>query len=108
MEPTLVENGEEAIEAVWTGKRDAVFLVIQMPVMNGLGASRRINAMVESRPRMIVALTANAFKEDKEAALAAGMDDYVAKPITLARLQELLSETFAGDDSIPTPPPNST
>jgi PAS domain S-box-containing protein len=107
IEPTLVENGREAVEAVRTRKWDVVFLDIQMPIMDGLEASRRINAMGESRPRLIVALTANAFKEDKEAALSAGMDNYLAKPITLARLQELLSEAFTGDDPIPTPPPHA-
>ena len=107
IEPTLVENGREAVEAVRSRKWDVVFLDIQMPVMDGLEASRRINAMGESRPRLIVALTANAFKEDKEAALSAGMDNYLAKPITLARLQELLSEAFTGDNSISTPPPHA-
>lgn len=104
IEPTLVENGQQAIDAVQNSKWDVLFLDIQMPVLDGLEASRRINAMGESRPRLIVALTANAFKEDKEAALAAGMDNYLAKPITLARLQELLSEAFAGDDPISAPP----
>ena len=107
IEPALVENGEQAVEAVRTAKWDVLFLDIQMPVMDGLEASRRINAMGDSRPRLVVALTANAFKEDKEAALAAGMDNYLAKPITLARLQELLSEAFAGDDPVSSPPPLS-
>jgi len=64
---------------------------VQMPEMDGLEASRRIiqEFDVERRPRLI-ALTANVFKADRDACLAAGMDGFLAKPIDLAQLREVL------------------
>jgi CheY-like chemotaxis protein len=64
---------------------------VQMPEMDGLDASRRICAQwpEESRPR-IIAMTANAMIEDREACFAAGMDDYVAKPVRPEELAEAL------------------
>jgi CheY-like chemotaxis protein len=64
---------------------------VQMPELDGLDASRQICGRwpPESRPR-IIAMTANALPEDREACLEAGMDDYVAKPIRLAELAEAL------------------
>lgn len=90
IEADLVENGEQAVAAVVAGQYDIVLLDVQMPVMDGLEASRRIRSLVGLTQPAIVALTANAFKEDRDAANAAGMDYYLPKPITLARLREML------------------
>ena len=70
---------------------DVVLMDVQMPEMDGLEASRRITAKwnVDARPR-IVAMTANAMQGDREACLAAGMDDYVTKPIRVEALVESL------------------
>jgi CheY-like chemotaxis protein len=63
---------------------------VQMPEMDGLEASRRINARwKDDRPR-IVAMTANAMQGDREMCMAAGMDDYITKPIRVERLVEAL------------------
>jgi CheY-like chemotaxis protein len=71
-----------------------------MPVMDGLEATRRIRAAQGSGPRLpIVALTANALRGDREMCLAAGMDDYLAKPFTGAALRDTLSRWVPGSRS---------
>jgi CheY-like chemotaxis protein len=78
----LASNGIEAIECIERQTYDVVLMDVQMPEMDGLEASRRITARWKphERPR-IVAMTANAMQGDREACIAAGMDDYVTKPI---------------------------
>ncbi len=87
----LAANGIEAIEGIERQTYDLVLMDVQMPEMDGLEASRRITSRwsVESRPR-IVAMTANAMQGDREACLAAGMDDYVTKPIRVDQLIDAL------------------
>ena len=77
----VASNGLEALERS-SGSYDVVLMDVQMPELDGLDASRRICERwpAEVRPR-IIAMTANAMPEDREACFAAGMDDYVAKPI---------------------------
>ncbi len=83
----VATNGLEAIEALERQTYDVVLMDVQMPELDGLDATRRIceGWPEESRPH-IVAMTANALPEDREACFAAGMNDYVAKPI---RAEEL-------------------
>jgi CheY-like chemotaxis protein/HPt (histidine-containing phosphotransfer) domain-containing protein len=87
----VVSNGLEAIEAIEQRRYDVVLMDVQMPELDGLDASRRICARwpAGERPR-IVAMTANALPEDREACFEAGMDDYVAKPIRPDALAEAL------------------
>ncbi len=89
----LAGNGIEAIESVERQPYDVVLMDVQMPEMDGLEASRRITAKwsVGERPR-IVAMTANAMQGDREECLAAGMDDYLAKPIRVEELVEALQQ----------------
>ena len=84
-------NGIEAIESVERQTYDIVLMDVQMPEMDGLEAARRINRRWPDgkRPR-IVAMTANAMQGDREACLAAGMDDYMTKPIRVEALVEAL------------------
>jgi signal transduction histidine kinase/DNA-binding response OmpR family regulator len=91
----LASNGIEAIESIERQTYDVVLMDVQMPEMDGLEASRRITAKWKpnERPR-IVAMTANAMQGDREACIAAGMDDYVTKPIRVeALVQALLHAT---------------
>ena len=89
-------NGIEAIEALERQTYDVVLMDVQMPEMDGLEASRRITARWRpgERPR-IVAMTANAMQGDREACLAAGMDDYLTKPIRVEELVQALQQTQA-------------
>jgi PAS domain S-box-containing protein len=88
----VASNGLEALEALERESYDVVLMDVQMPEMDGLDASRRICERWpdESRPR-IIAMTANAMIEDREACFAAGMDDYVAKPVRPEELADALT-----------------
>jgi len=92
----LASNGVEAIECIERQTYDVVLMDVQMPEMDGLEASRRITARWQpnERPR-IVAMTANAMQGDREECLAAGMDDYVTKPIRVDALVEALDQVKA-------------
>jgi CheY-like chemotaxis protein len=94
-----VVNGAEAVEAAGRGAFDLVLMDVQMPEMDGLEASRQITSRWEppQRPR-IIAMTANAMQGDREMCLAAGMDDYLTKPIRVERLVEVLNEARARKD----------
>jgi two-component system sensor histidine kinase/response regulator len=84
-----VGNGREAVDAQARENYDLIFMDVQMPVMDGYEASSEIRRH-EIRTRRhvpIVAMTANALNEDRDACLAAGMDDYVSKPVSLASLR---------------------
>jgi CheY-like chemotaxis protein len=88
----VVSNGVEAIDAIERQRYDVVLMDVQMPELDGLDATRRICErwpIAERRPR-IVAMTANAMQDDREACFAAGMDDYVAKPIRIGALADAL------------------
>ena len=89
----LASNGEEVLGAVQRQAYDVVLMDVAMPEMDGLEATRRLRALegVKGRP-WVVALTANAMQGDRELCLAAGMDDYIRKPIKLAELAAALRQ----------------
>ena len=88
-------NGREAVEAVARETFDLIFMDVQMPEMDGFEATRRIREMAEPNGRhtRIVAMTAHAMAGDRERCLAAGMDDYVSKPL---RKEDLLRALDGG------------
>ena len=83
-------DGQQAIEALERNDFDVVLMDVQMPELDGLEATRRIRARWPDRRLQIVAMTANAMAGDREACLAAGMDDYISKPIRPAELTAAL------------------
>jgi CheY-like chemotaxis protein len=89
--PDVASNGLETLAALSRQHYDLVLMDVEMPEMDGLEAARRIVCGFDPsrRPRMI-AVTANAFKEDQKRCLDAGMDDYLAKPLDVAHLQDAL------------------
>src|SRR5207248_9884741 len=89
----VVANGLEVLEALQRQRYDVILMDVQMPEMDGLEASRIIhkNWPAEQCPR-IVAMTANAMQGDREECLAAGMHDYLTKPIQVTALQEALEQ----------------
>ena len=102
-------NGALAFQAVQDEHFDLILMDCQMPRMDGFEATRRIRAWEQVQsgraPLRIVALTANALAGDREACLAAGMDDYLAKPVTRAKLAALLERHLGADQQHSQPGP---
>jgi signal transduction histidine kinase/CheY-like chemotaxis protein/ligand-binding sensor domain-containing protein/HPt (histidine-containing phosphotransfer) domain-containing protein len=90
-EADVAADGEETLDALRRQRYDVILMDVQMPGMDGLEAARRIQDEwpAEERPR-IIAVTANALQEDRETCLAAGMDDYLSKPVLLEDLRAAL------------------
>ena len=92
-EADLANDGLEAVQTLKDQPYDLVFMDVQMPGLSGLEATEQIRQIIPTQEQpIIVALTANAMKGDKEAFIAAGMDDYLSKPLRLERLDELLKK----------------
>ena len=83
-------NGREAVEKVKAERPDMVLMDIQMPIMDGLEATRLIRAEMADLP--IIALTANAFDNDRQRALDAGCNDFISKPVNAALCLEVIAK----------------
>ena len=89
-------DGKEAVEACRKRKYDLILMDCQMPLMDGYEAAGKIKAEGGPNARAaIVAMTANAFEDDREKCLAAGMDDYISKPVTIKVLEGILKKWVA-------------
>ncbi|TIC84050.1 ATP-binding protein [Nocardioides sp. GY 10127] len=88
--PTIVANGQEAVDAVAENAFDIILMDVQMPVMDGVRAVRLVRDLDPTPRPWVVALTANALSGDRERFMAAGMDDYVSKPMTIDSLAAAL------------------
>jgi len=119
VEVATANNGLEAIERFQEGHFDLILMDIQMPLLDGLEATRRIRALPGGQSVIIIALTANAFTEDRERCLAAGMNDFLAKPVNPEAIFAILTKYIsrpgstsaradaspAGKDTPPVPAP---
>jgi PAS domain S-box-containing protein len=94
-EVTIVENGEQAVELALTGQFDIVLMDMQMPVMDGIEATRTLRA--KGYCGAIIALTANAMREDRDACIEAGCDGFLTKPINRDLFGEMLVKHLRHD-----------
>lgn len=94
MDCHIVENGQEAVDVLQKDDYDLVFMDCWMPVLDGFGATKKIREidLAKRRHTPIVAMTANAMETDRQECLAAGMDDYISKPVTRTVLQSMLDK----------------
>jgi CheY-like chemotaxis protein len=89
----IASNGLEAVESIERQTYDVILMDVQMPEMDGLEATRQIIAKWPQKHPRIIGLTANALEGDREQCLAAGMDDYISKPIRVEELVEALERS---------------
>jgi signal transduction histidine kinase/CheY-like chemotaxis protein/HPt (histidine-containing phosphotransfer) domain-containing protein len=92
----IAGNGQEGVDAARAERFDCVLMDVQMPVMDGLAATRLIRAEPSLEDLPVLAMTANARAEDRARCLEAGMDDFMTKPIAPATLQATLATWVAG------------
>ncbi len=107
----IAENGEQAVQMALANEYDMIFMDVQMPVVNGFDATRRIREQEAGRRTPITAMTAYAMEGDKERCLEAGMDDFLSKPIKLDQVERVLSRFCPMDHAAlqnnETPDPNT-
>lgn len=104
----IVSNGVEAVNAASQLPYELILMDVLMPEMDGLDATRQIRARLpkERQPR-IIAMTANALSGDRERCLAAGMDDYISKPVQLDELAKAIHRQRIHDDDLPADVPQA-
>jgi len=100
---TIVDNGVAAVAAAATGDYDVVLMDVQMPMMSGLDATAEIRAheLATGAHLCIIAMTAHVMQGDRDRCLAAGMDDYLPKPIARDALRRALSHTAPAAPPVP-------
>ncbi len=107
--PEVAENGQQAIDKLLETTYDLIFMDCHMPILDGYAATqelRRLEAQEGLPHQIVVALTANALKGEREKCLAAGMDGYVTKPISTEQLTRLLIELLGESTVNPAPVQN--
>jgi CheY-like chemotaxis protein len=92
---SVAGNGREALDMLGRHEYDAVLMDCQMPVMDGYSATRALRERPRLRSLPVIAMTANAMVGDRDAALAAGMNDHIAKPINIDEMFATLARWVA-------------
>ena len=93
--PVIVNNGKEVLDALAKQHFNLLLMDVQMPKMNGIEAARNIREIMKNEQIIIVALTANAFEEDRQKCLNAGMNDFLTKPLNQTDLKNTILNYFA-------------
>ncbi|MGO2088067.1 MAG: response regulator [Oceanisphaera sp.] len=96
---TLADNGRQAVELTSRHHFDAILMDLQMPILDGMEATRQIRKLNVNHQIPIIALTASAMRGDRETSLAAGMNSYVTKPVNRFGLYQALAQELAADVS---------
>ncbi len=89
-------DGHDAVQQVAAGDFDLVLMDLQMPRLDGLAATRDIRALPQGRDLPVIAMTASVYEQDRASCLAAGMNDFVAKPVDLWALASTLARWLPG------------
>jgi CheY-like chemotaxis protein len=101
IQTVIVSNGEEAVECYKKDKYDMILMDINMPIMDGITATKLIKDLEKDNYKIpIIALTANSIAGDEEKYLAQGMNNYLSKPINVAKLKELISIYLFSDEKL--------
>lgn len=89
-DPDIASNGKEAVEKVKASNYDLIFMDLQMPIMDGITATKEITKLKLKQKPTIVAMTANAFKDDKDKSLEAGMSAFLTKPVSIKKIKDTI------------------
>lgn len=92
LEVDMVTNGQEAVDQVNECNYDLILMDIEMPVLNGIEATKKIKSALGTKAPKIVALTAHTMESDRENFLAEGLDEVLSKPIEISALQKIIAE----------------
>ena len=97
----VAQSGTELLALLQQERFDLVLMDVQMPEMDGLAATREIRRREQGGQHIpVIAITAHAMKGDRESCIAAGMDGYIAKPISRAELQEVIDQAMRVSEAI--------
>src|SRR6185295_111052 len=100
----LAGNGQEALKVVHEKEFDAVLMDLQMPVMDGLQATRSIRAIERLKELPIIAMTASVMAGDRDRCIEVGMNDHISKPISIEQLMSTLARWLPAQSAAPAAP----
>lgn len=92
---SVVNNGQQVLDELYRHSYDLILMDMEMPVMDGIECTKRIrNSLPKDKQPVIIAITANAFLEDREKCLQAGMNDFLTKPVAIADVKDMFTKWF--------------